>query len=213
MAKDLWQQRWDEGRIGFHLDQFHPWLDQYWAEITDQSHDRVLVPLCGKSLDLRYLAVGGHPVVGVDIVPDAVEQFFAEWSVDPTVAAGPGYRRFNGNRVSLYAGDFFGVEPEEGLCDLWYDRAALVALPPSARPAYVERLLALTSATASGLLITFDYPADEMEGPPFALPDEEVAALFADSCTVERLAHEDLTADDGRDLSRCSRSAFRLRRR
>ena len=91
--------------------------------------------------------------------------------------------------------------------------AARVALPSAERPAYVERLMDLTRPHASGLLITFDYPQDEMDGPPFALSDEEVEALFAETCTVERLAFEDLTDGDGRDLSRCNRSAFRLRRR
>jgi hypothetical protein len=41
---------------------------------------RIFVPLCGKSVDLAYLA--SHPqvsyVVGIDIVHDAVEQFIAE---------------------------------------------------------------------------------------------------------------------------------------
>ena len=209
----LWQKRWDEGRIGFHLESFHPWLVQYWSEIAQQPPGQVLVPLCGKSLDLRFLAAGGHPVVGVECVPEAIEQFYSEWSVEPDRRVSGSSRRFMGNGVTLYCGDFFGVEPEEGLCDAWYDRASLVALPSRQRPAYVERLMELTTDTASGMLITFDYPQAEMEGPPYALPDEEVEALFTPFCRVERLAFEDLTESDRRDLSRCSRSAFRLRRR
>ena len=213
MAKNPWQQRWDEGRIGFHMDQFHPWLRQHWAGVTAKCHHRVLVPLCGKTLDLRYLAQGGHPVVGVEIVPEAIQQFYQEWSVVPKTSEVKGGRRFSGNRVTLYEADFFHVEPKEGPFDAWYDRAALVALPSSERPAYVSRLMELTGDQASGLLITFDYPQEEMEGPPFALPDDEVEALFAATCVVERLDCEDLTADDSRDLSRCNRSVFQLRRR
>lgn len=213
MDQNPWQQRWDEGRIGFHLEDFHPWLDHHWAHITDQSHHRVLVPLCGKSLDLRYLAAGGHPVVGIELVPEAIRQFFKEWAVEPKESRASGHLCLKAQRVSLYAGDFYEVQPTEGLCDAWYDRASLVALPPSERPAYVKRLMEFTQERATGLLITFDYPRDEMEGPPFALPDQEVEALFSETCDVERLAFEDLSASDGRDLSRCSRSAFRLSRR
>jgi len=47
---------------------------------NDTSAARIFLPLCGKSIDLAYLAT--HPqvsyVVGIDIVHDAVEQFMVE---------------------------------------------------------------------------------------------------------------------------------------
>ena len=48
--------------------------------------------------------------------------------------------------------------------------AAMVALPSSMRPDYVKQLLNLT-ALPKGLMVTFDYPQEEMQGPPYALPD------------------------------------------
>ena len=36
------------------------------------------MPLCGKSLDMKWLAEQGHSVVGIDIVELAAQQFFTE---------------------------------------------------------------------------------------------------------------------------------------
>lgn len=38
----------------------------------------VLVPLCGKSVDLRYLYDLGHTVIGIEAIEAAAEQFFLE---------------------------------------------------------------------------------------------------------------------------------------
>ena len=65
MDADFWQQRWREGRTGFHQDRPTPLLAQYWDAIGVAAGARVLVPLCGKSLDLAWLAARGHRVLGV----------------------------------------------------------------------------------------------------------------------------------------------------
>ena len=89
----------------------------------------------------------------------------------------------------------------------------MVALPPSLRTQYVDQLRKLTTPDAKGLMVTFDYPKEEMQGPPFALSDDEVKELFAPYFTIERLQFTDLTEEDGRELSRCSLSVFVLTRR
>ena len=39
---------------------------------------RIFVPMCGKSVDLRWLADNGHTVVGVEMAGIAVKSFFEE---------------------------------------------------------------------------------------------------------------------------------------
>ena len=51
------------------------------------------MPLCGKSLDLLWLAAQGHRVLGVEISPLAVDAFFAEQDLTPTVTDEPPFRR------------------------------------------------------------------------------------------------------------------------
>ena len=79
MEPEFWQQRWHEGRIGFHQDR----VDAAAASNTGHRSalpqgSRVFVPLAGKSLDMPWLAAQGHRVLGVELSRIAVEQFFDE---------------------------------------------------------------------------------------------------------------------------------------
>ena len=51
----LWESRWEEGRIGFHLKEVNPYLIRFSDQLLHQKPDRVFVPLCGKTLDLGWL--------------------------------------------------------------------------------------------------------------------------------------------------------------
>ena len=55
MDADFWHARWQENRIGFHLPQTHYLLVRYWPVLQAGPGERVLVPLCGKSLDMLWL--------------------------------------------------------------------------------------------------------------------------------------------------------------
>ena len=63
--------------------------------------------------------------------------------------------------------------------DAWYDRAAMVAIEPSLRKAYVDQLRKATKNDAVGLMITYTNPQQGMDGPPYSLTDEDVAKLFS----------------------------------
>src|SRR5690606_18113243 len=89
MDAAFWEQRWQEGRIGFHQDRPTPLLERHWDAIGAPPGSRVLVPLCGKSLDLAWLASRGHAVLGVERSSLAVQQFFAEQGLSPETAASP----------------------------------------------------------------------------------------------------------------------------
>ncbi len=76
MHKDFWQERWAHNEIGFHLDDVHPGMRRHWPRLALPDGATVLVPLCGKSLDLAWLAGQGFNVVGVELSEKAVEAFF-----------------------------------------------------------------------------------------------------------------------------------------
>lgn len=75
-----------------------------------------------------------------------------------------------------------------------YDRAALIALPASLRRRYVRELHARLPTGCRGLLITLEYPPHERQGPPFALEDADVRALYEPGWRVERLERRDILA-------------------
>ena len=66
MRPESWLERWQEGRIGFHRADENPRLVQHHQRVLGDTI-RVLVPLCGKSVDLEWLVVRGHEVVGIEL--------------------------------------------------------------------------------------------------------------------------------------------------
>src|SRR5690606_282577 len=85
MDADFWLERWNEGRTHFHQDRVTPLLQKLWPTLALPAGSRVLVPLCGKSLDMVWLAEQDMRVLGVELSPLAVEQFFSENKLQPAV--------------------------------------------------------------------------------------------------------------------------------
>ncbi len=195
MDPDFWHQRWCEGRIGFHQDKPTPLLLEHWPALGLAPGSQVFVPLAGKSLDLAWLAAQGHRVLGVELSPLAVAQFFAEHGLTPQVRDSRYGRHFRAGDIELICGDVFGLDAEVlADCAAAYDRAALIALPPPLRRRYVRELHALLPAACRGLLITLEYPPHEKQGPPFAVPEAEVRELYGRDWRVETLERRDILA-------------------
>ncbi|EGQ7766956.1 thiopurine S-methyltransferase [Vibrio parahaemolyticus] len=176
--QEFWHSKWASNQIGFHLEDVNPLLPAYWHHANPKREDKVLVPLCGKSEDLVWLATKHDSVEGVELSQIAVRSFFAEHFYTPTVTPISGmHELYQFDELSIYAGDFFTAPVSQA--DIVYDRAALVALPQDMREEYVARLKQLLNPGGRILLVTLNYPQEEMAGPPFSVPLEEIQQLFA----------------------------------
>lgn len=187
-----WHARWAEGRIAFHEGHPNRLLERCIAQLAGCR--RVLVPMCGKTEDLAYLAAQGHDVLGVELAEPAVRAFFDEHGLVPSIAPHGPFTAYASGPITLLVGDVFAltpalVEPIDGL----YDRAALIALPEDLRPRYVALLRTLLPEAAVGLVITAEYDQRKMGGPPFAVLEPELRALYAEA-TVELLAEQPATS-------------------
>jgi thiopurine S-methyltransferase len=186
----FWIDVWREGRRGFHRDHVNPALEQFWPARAAASS--VLVPLCGKSLDMLWLERQGLHVTGVEIAEQAVLEFCHDNGLAYSVNHREHYvsYRLHARNIRLVVGDFFtfaehcAAEP----FDCLYDRAALAALPPAMRKPYVRACRALLSEAATGMVQTLEYEQELMQGPPFSVPVEEVQRLWQNrlSCVDER---------------------------
>jgi thiopurine S-methyltransferase len=184
VERGFWNERWREGRIGFHASDVNPALERHADFVLDASANaanaRVLVPLCGKSLDLPFLAERGAELVGVEFVELAVQQFFDERGLAAEVrAARPDARHpvYSAGPYRILVGDFFSVTPgEAGPISGIYDRAALVAVKPEQRAAYAAKLGELTAPGAPLLLVNFIH--DLPDGPPFSISESELSNHF-----------------------------------
>ena len=218
MNPDYWQARWDEGRTGWHQDQPSPLLVDHWPTLDLATGTRVFVPLAGKSVDMHWLAARGHRVLGVELSALAVQQFFEERGLSPIVTDSRYGRHYAAAGVELICGDAFALDADALRdCDAVFDRAALIALPPALRRRYADTPYAALPHGCRGLLITIDYPQPEKDGPPFAVPDDEVQTLFGAHWVLERLERRDILAREqrglGEGLSRLHTGAWRMTRR
>ncbi|MBU2838833.1 thiopurine S-methyltransferase [Acidithiobacillus thiooxidans] len=213
MNQAYWRQRWQEHRIGFHRPDVHPRLPAFWDRLQVAQGGTVFVPLCGKSLDLLWLVEQGYRVRGVELSPIAVQEFFQEHHLHPQVDSVGAFQRWQAGPVEIFCGDFFDLTIAE-LKDIAavYDRAALIALPPELRRAYTEKLRDILPHRPPILLITLDYPQETRQGPPFAVPEAEVCALYQPSWAVQHLSSIDLREEGSTDTNRFEELVFVLRR-
>ncbi len=217
MDRDFWLQRWQQQQIGFHLPHVNPRLVQHAGALPSAPGQRVLVPLCGKSIDMVWLAERGLRVLGVELSALAVETFFREQGWAPRITNEGVFTRYATDNIELLCGDVFALDAERvGDVHGVYDRAAMVALPPAMRAAYAAQLSRLLPSTASGLLVTFEYDEQQMQGPPFSVPDAEVHALLSPAFEVTHLAEHDVLRDEprmrDRGLTRLQEHVYALTR-
>jgi thiopurine S-methyltransferase len=196
MEQSFWKTRWDEGQIGFHEQGGNAMLREHWPTLvarqaaprTDAAA-RVLVPLCGKTVDLTWLAQSGHVVVGVEFVERAAVDYFAELGVTPTRTERGGAVCYAHGAVSIWVADFFAISSElVGSFDFVYDRGALVAVTPEQRERYIPHLAQLCKPGAGLFLISFEH--DMGSGPPFSV--DHVADRMLPYFDVERHAAQDV---------------------
>ncbi|TLF45953.1 thiopurine S-methyltransferase [Halomonas urmiana] len=184
MADD-WLKRWHEGRIGFHRDHPHPALIRHWPALKVRAGTKVLVPLCGKSLDMRWLANRDYPVLGIELAETAIEQFVAEGRGDVTRYHQDGFDVCRQGNLELWCGDFFHFHIDQAAeIGAFYDRAALIALPEATRQRYAFHLAQLMPPGARGLLISLTR---DPGGPPYSVDADEVHALFDPNFRVTHL--------------------------
>jgi thiopurine S-methyltransferase len=178
MQPDYWLERWQAGHIGFHRAAENPRLVSNHQRALGPCL-RVLVPLCGKSVDLEWLVVRGHEVVGVELSELAARAFFEERGFEPAREQVGALLAYSHGNVKILVGDFFATSEEHaGSFDGVYDRAAMVALPEELRARYVAHLKTLLAPKARLLLVTLEY--DAQGGPPFSVTPAEVERSYAE---------------------------------
>lgn len=196
MHTDFWLERWEQNQIGFHQDDFNNHLQAFWDQLQIPAGSNIFVPLCGKSQDLLWLRAQGYGVTGVELSPIAVRDFFAENRLEPTITTHGALQRWEADGLVIWLGDFFALSAAEvAQCAGAFDRASLIALPPAMRERYAQHLIQILPTHCRTLLITLEYDQQQMNGPPFAVHEAEVQALYADALAVSLLFVTDVLDD------------------
>lgn len=176
LDNQLWLQSWREHRTDFHQIAVNPLLSKFWPSLKLVHGCRVFVPLCGKSLDMIWLAQQGHEVLGVELSPVAVEDFFRENGLNPAKRKVGQFTLWSHGSLSILCGDYFALSQADiGQLDTVYDRAALTALPENARALYIEQLSRLVPKNAKVFLLTIEDAMENMTLAQAIGVDDEIA--------------------------------------
>ena len=193
MQAEFWRNRWVDNEIGWHQDSTNGLLQEFWKEVTGGQPGTVLVPLCGKSLDMIWLAQQGHQVIGVELSDVAVESFFRENGLEAAWQERDGFRLMQAGPYTIYCGDFFETSSKLlGTVDFVYDRAAHIALPQEVRTRYAKHLVTLITKKTRALLLTVEYDQSRRDGPPFSVPGPEIETNFSNGFDIKTLCHNEI---------------------
>ena len=188
-----WESRWQEGRIGFHLPEVNSYLLRYSDKLLTQDPESVFVPLCGKTLDLPWLAGRTKKVVGIELVHKAVKDFFKENKLTHSIQQSGKLNLFSSDTIVLFQGDFFDLNKEQTASfDAIYDRASIVAFDQPERERYVNHLMSFLEPGGRIFLIALEYDQNQMTGPPFSVPADEIEWLYVPYGVLELLETSDI---------------------
>ena len=143
----------------------------------------VVVPNCGRSVDMIYLAQHAARVTGTGCTPMQIEQFQEENCL---------YMEFDG---AAWRFDSLSLSPvplcnlpdaQLGTVDIVYDRSAMISTAPDMRGDYLSRIDRLTRPGGRIYLMTVEFSTQRSEG-PYSISAAEVETLFGDRYTVKHL--------------------------
>jgi len=125
------------------------------------------------------------------------------------------FELFTSERLQILHGDYFKTDSSDlQNISAVYDRGSLVAFPPNQQLHYVDHLSKVIPSRTKILLVSFDYPLNEIKGPPFSIDQKRVHELFSSHFNIELLEEcdgfEHSPALKNRGLSRLTESVYLL---
>eukprot|EP01062_Namystynia_karyoxenos_P060127 TRINITY_DN5160_c1_g1_i1.p2 TRINITY_DN5160_c1_g1~~TRINITY_DN5160_c1_g1_i1.p2 ORF type:complete len:294 (+),score=72.23 TRINITY_DN5160_c1_g1_i1:77-958(+) len=179
LSPGWWEERWSGGQTAWKRGDDEAAWQKALKFCEDELHlpaaplsapaqgARALVPLCGDSGVVSFLARQGYSVTAVDwsrIALDRLRQSLA--GLDPAAAA----------RVRIVQDDFLRAALPEGGFDLVYDRRGLCSVDPVQQGAYAAAVAAATRADGGVVYVEGRYRPESYSGkqqgglPPSAVP-------------------------------------------
>lgn len=192
----LFSIQWNNQQLGWHESDIHEALRQYEDTLLfpdTSTTTRMLFPLCGKTVDMAYLATkySQLQVVGVDGIAQALETFAKEQEHLNLQKQPANEKRWIGSNLELLQSDFFQMpQPEYAAYhdsfDIIFDRASLVAISPTLRDDYVQVCRTLLKPKGKIMLVVIERIAGHVTaGPPFSVTHEDVMRLYGNQDWVE----------------------------
>lgn len=171
VGPEFWAGRYQAGETRWDHGEASPGLVDF---LKTQSYrpGMVLVPGCGRGHDARALAKAGFDVVGLDVVPQAVEEARKLAQADGLVS------------IRFEQGNFFDLPPSlRGPYDWFFEHTFFCAIDPVLRDRYVETAAGLIKP--GGHLLGVFYHIQPETGPPFGTTREELLERFTSMFSLQ----------------------------
>ncbi|XP_072026650.1 probable thiopurine S-methyltransferase [Amphiura filiformis] len=188
-----WVTQWENGRTKFHKSAVHPMLLKHIDRLVEgKDKPRFYLPLCGKSVDLKWLLDRGYAVIGCEIAELGIQQFFEEHDIKyktekMTEIEGTVYKGTDDD-ITIYSCDFFKLTSAiMSKVDCIWDRGSMAAINPEDRQKYSEVIIELMKPDSRYLLDMFQLEHHTFAGPPHNFEPEDAQKLYGTKCTVEHL--------------------------
>ncbi|XP_075441747.1 thiopurine S-methyltransferase-like isoform X6 [Ascaphus truei] len=169
MTEEDWKQKWENKRIAHHQVKIHKLLSEFLDTMLNNRKElRIFFPLCGKAVDMKWLADMGHNIVGADVSETAIKGFFEEQNISHVEEAVPGipgakvFKSTSGN-LSLYCCSIYDISD------------------------YIKVILSLMDKDCRYLLVLVAYDPKLVRGPPFYVTDADLETLFGSLCNIKCL--------------------------
>ncbi|HHD75454.1 MAG TPA: thiopurine S-methyltransferase [Campylobacterales bacterium] len=187
MEASFWHNLWDKKETGWHMENTNDFLVRHFSKLNLEANSRVFIPLCGKTVDIKWLLDRGHRVVGIELNETAIKELFEYLNLEATKTEVGSMFLYRADNIDIYVGDIFELNQRLlGHVDAVYDRGAIVALPSGMRKEYTERIMDIT-ANASQLIISFDYDQTLRSGPPFSVDQSLLSEYYSDKYEIKLL--------------------------
>ncbi|GFN81631.1 thiopurine s-methyltransferase [Plakobranchus ocellatus] len=166
-----WEYRYDVGYTGWHHEGVRGILIKHFNLLNpDDKVYRVLVTMCGMSVDMDWLARQGLEVIGVDLALNALKKFMAnsghEWTESPAPKLGPNATLFTrkDGKIKLYCGDVLDFSPDlEGKFDAVYDCYGLHAIDRALTPKFAKMIKSILNPCGRLLLDAIAYDPKKLQ--------------------------------------------------
>lgn len=182
-----WQDNWDNNEAIWHRDTVNENLEKFiidWVPDGQSLKGRtVFVPLCGKTIDMKWLYDRGFTVVGVEAVEKAILAFFTEQNLEFDVEEVGAFIKYStkDSKLMIFKGNIFDFsEDVAGVkFDHSWDRGSFGAIEKGARKQYGELLSKVMKTGSTCLFEVFDYDPELYSSQPFPLFPNDFDAAFA----------------------------------
>ncbi len=196
MNNQLWIAKWKRNDIAFHQLSINPLLQRYIANLNLSSGDQILVPLCGKSIDITWLSKSKFHVIGVELSEIAIQAYFDALKVIPEKHHQRHFTKWSYQNIEIWCGDIFDLKKMDlAKIKLLYDNASLTAFSAEDRIQYVRHFSDNLPHDCQILLITDETPDDQQFNSMKTI-DSEVTALYAAHHKIELLHGENCFKKD-----------------